>query len=154
MRILVTLGKALLGVGVFLGVTTMPEDFAGFLRRVAGMIAAGETVVLWSIAGTLIGWAAFDVYKLLREKRAQSGKRSLTASTTDYDEACMIANRYIDPDETMAALKLIAVRSQILARFDKVVGARVGDQYNRQLLHQWFQKNAARTLVAHQDEIT
>ena len=54
----------------------------------------------------------------------------------------------------MASSKLIAVRAQILARFDKVVGARIGDQYNGQLLHHWFQKNAARSLVAHQDEIT
>ena len=72
----------------------------------------------------------------------------------DYMTACVIAGRYINPDGTMAASKLIAVRAQILARFDKVVGARIGDQYNGQLLHQWFQKNAARSLVVHQDEIT
>ena len=73
--------------------------------------------------------------------------------TVDYAQACVIANRYIDPDQTMGASKLIAVRAQILARFDKVVGARIGDSYNGQLLHQWLQKNAARALVAHQDEI-
>ncbi len=72
----------------------------------------------------------------------------------DYLTACMIANSYIDPDNTMRAGVRITVRSQILTKSESVVGAKVGAEYNRDLLHQWFQKNAARTLVNHQDEIT
>ena len=71
----------------------------------------------------------------------------------DYVTACDIANRYIDPDLTMPDIKRIAVRSQILARFKQVGGAMVGEKYNGQLLHRWLQKNAARALVGHQDEI-
>ena len=86
MRIFITLCKALLGVGVFLGVTTMPEDFAGFLRRVADMIVGGEHVALWVISAALILWAAFDVFKWLRENRVQSGKQSRTAPTVGDGE--------------------------------------------------------------------
>ena len=94
--------------------------------------------------------AIFRQIQRMRSKVPQPGGPLVV----DYMTACVIANRYIDPDETMASSKLIAVRAQILARFDKVVGARIRDQYNGQLLHQWLQKNAARSLVAHQDEIT
>ena len=54
---------------------------------------------------------------------------------------------------TMPDGRRIAVRSQILARFEQVGGAMVGEKYNGQLLHRWLQKNAARALVKHQDEI-
>ena len=67
--------------------------------------------------------------------------------------ACDIANRYIDPDLTMPDGKRLAVRSQILARFEQVGGAMVGEKYNGQLLRGWLQANAARALVGHQDEI-
>ena len=93
------------------------------------------------------------IYRQIRRRRSKIAQPGVSLEV-DYMKACVIANRYIDPDETMASSKLIAVRAQILARFDKVVGARIGDQYNGQLLHHWFQKNAARSLVAHQDEIT
>ena len=93
-----------------------------------------------------------EVYRLIRRRRAK-GSQPEGPLAVEYMMACAIADRYIDPDKTMSASKLIAVRAQILARFDKVVGAQIGDQYNAQLLHQWFQKNAARALVKHQDEI-
>ena len=86
MRIFFTLAKALLGVGVFLGVTTMPEDFAGFLRRVADMIAGGEHVELWVISAALVLWAAFDVFKWFRENHVQSGKQSRAAPTVGAGE--------------------------------------------------------------------
>ena len=71
-----------------------------------------------------------------------------------FAEACEIANRYIDPGRTMRDSVRIVVRSQILAKFELVVGAKKGDLYDHDLLHQWFQKNAARALVNHQNEIT
>ena len=87
MRILVTLVKGLLGGATLLGVTTMPEDFAAFLRRVADMIAGGEHIVLWVIGAALILWAAFDVFKWWREKPVRSGKQSRTAPTVGDGEA-------------------------------------------------------------------
>ena len=94
-----------------------------------------------------------EIYRYIR-RRLSRAPQPEGPQLVDYMTAWAIARRYIDPDETMAGGKIIAVRAQIIARFDKVVGARVGDQYNGQLLHLWFQKNAARCLVAHQDEIT
>ena len=64
-----------------------------------------------------------------------------------------IVNRYIDPDRSMGRVR-IAVRAQILERFAEVGGSRVGEShYDGQLLHDWLQKNAARALVKHQNEI-
>ena len=63
------------------------------------------------------------------------------------------AKRYIDPDGTIEGGTLIAMRPQILQKFEWEVGARKGDLYGLFLLHQWFQKNAVRTLVNHQDKI-
>ena len=107
----------------------------------------------WAILCALfVIMTIFSGWKLHRmDKPAEDIPQS---DLVDYMTACAIANRYIDPDDTMASGVRITVRTQILAKFDKVVGARSGLDYNVQLLHQWFQKNAARTLVAHQDEIT
>ena len=92
----------------------------------------------------------------LRLKRRHADAAVVDCADTavvDYMMACDIANRYIDPDLTMPGGRRIAVRSQILARFEQVGGAMVGENYNGQLLHQWLQANAARALVGHQDEI-
>ena len=70
----------------------------------------------------------------------------------DYMAAGEIVNLYIDPDHSMGHRR-IAVRAQVLARFEKIGGAKVGDRYNEQLLYQWLQVNAARALVRHQDEM-
>ena len=105
--------------------------------------------ILCSLFVVMTLWAGWKLHRLDKPKEKRP-----KGDLVDYMTACWIANRYIDPDETMGGGKLITVRAQILARFDKVVGARVGDQYNGQLLHQWLQKNAACCLVAHQDEIT
>ena len=42
-----------------------------------------------------------------------------------------------------------------LERFDRVTGAKLGEhKYNRALLHQWMQSNAARFLVEHLHEMS
>ena len=87
------------------------------------------------------------------QRRSQQSTTTPAPALVDYVTACSIANRYIDPDESMKGGKRIAVRSQILAKFERVVGAKQGDLYEAALLHQWFQKNAARALVTHQDKI-
>ena len=153
MRIFVTLAKGVLGCAALLGVTTMTEDFSAFLRRVADMLSGGEHVVFWVIGVTLIAWAAFDIFKWWREKHGGCGKQSRTEPTVDYGEAGAIINRYIDPDDSMKPGVRISVRSQILAKFENVVGAKVGDGYDGELLHRWLQKNGARALVNHQGEI-
>ena len=124
------------------------------------MWALGD--VRWGIAVAVCVAAIVVIYAtgpLRRRLRPQARPAVTTEANNvrlavDYTQACAIANRYIDPDQTMAAGAKITVRAQILAKFDKVVGARIGDEYNGRLLHQWLQKNAASILVAHQGEIT
>lgn len=101
-----------------------------------------------SLAGLI-----FALWKLYQLENSPKDPPKNDSELVDYMTATAIASRYIDPDNTMTASVLITVRSQILAKFDKVVGARVGENYNGPLLHQWFQKNAARALVNHQNEI-
>ena len=143
------------GAGVSgLGMTTAANDLSEFLRSAADWVEAGGSIeiVLWAITIVFAGWAAIDVAKWVRGLRR---KRKPTAEKmVEYAEACEIASRYIDPDRTMPAGVRITVRSQFLAKFELVVGAKKGDLYDGALLHQWFQKNAARALVNHQNEIT
>lgn len=74
-------------------------------------------------------------------------RRSVTPVAVDYLQACAIVNGYIDPDETMRDRTRLSVRTAILQRFESVVGAKIGENYNGAVLHQWMQKNAARILV-------
>lgn len=98
--------------------------------------AGGVMTLYWLI------WEASEWRKHRRKKHHIE-----RTAVVDYMEACAIANRYIDPDGTMKNSLRLTVRSQVLDRFNDVVGAKIGDDYNGELLHQWLQKNAARSLV-------
>ena len=106
----------------------------------------------WLVAAGLCALGIVAIYAP-SAWRFLKGRSAPGESVIDYVTACDVANRYIDPDRTMPDGRRIAVRSQILARFEQVGGAMVGEKYNGQLLHRWLQKNAARALVKHQDEI-
>ena len=71
----------------------------------------------------------------------------------DYDGASSYIARCVEPDGTMRDSTRLSVRVDILNRFEDVVGARVGDGYDGELLRQWMEKNAARILVAHRGEM-
>ena len=110
--------------------------------------------MLWAVTIVFGLWAAFDVWKWIRERRGIAGDKPSSAPTiVDYVMASAIVNRYIDPDETMRDITRLSVRADILKQFEDVVGAKVGDNYNGELLHQWMQKNAARILVSHRGEM-
>ncbi len=47
----------------------------------------------------------------------------------------------------------IVVRTEMPKRFENVSGAKVGENYNAEILHQLMQKNAARMLVQHRAEM-
>ena len=99
----------------------------------------------WAIAS--IPAIILIVLSILLQLRLTRPQRTGTAGVVDYSEACLIANRYIDPDNTMRDGVRIAVRSEILNKYELVTGAKIGEQYNGDLLHRWLQKNAARFLV-------
>ena len=73
----------------------------------------------------------------------------------DYIGACAIEDDYIHPaTRDMRDSVWLAVRRDFIERFDQVSGAKLGEyQYNRALLHQWIQSNAARFLLDHRGEM-
>ena len=70
-------------------------------------------------------------------------------ATVDYIGACAIVDAYISPaTHDMRDSTRLAVRHDFMNRVDKATGAKLGEyEYNRPLLHQWMQSNAARFLV-------
>lgn len=84
-------------------------------------------------------------------------EREHNASTdsVDYIGACAIVDSYIHSAmRDMREIDKIAVTKDFTDRFDKVTGAKLGEyEYNRKLLHQWMQSNAARFLVKHRHEM-
>ena len=84
-----------------------------------------------------------------------SGEKSDAPATTDYIGACAIVDRYIESalrDKPVGVR--LSIRHGFINRFDKVTGAKLGEYlYNRDLLHQWIQSNAARFLVEHVNEM-
>ena len=88
------------------------------------------------------------------ELRARFGVNAPT--TVDYIGAGGIVDGYISPKlQGMREIHRISVRRDFLERFDRVTGAKLGEhKYNRALLHQWMQSNAARFLVEHCHEMS
>ena len=88
------------------------------------------------------------------ELRARFGVNAPT--TVDYIGAGGIVDGYISPKlQGMREIHRISVRRNFLERFDRVTGAKLGEhKYNRALLHQWMQSNAARFLVEHRHEMS
>ena len=74
---LATLAKAGTGGTTVVGLTTMQEDSAGFLRMAADMIESGETTPFWIIAIVFLFWALADV---LGDVRTWLRQRSKTES--------------------------------------------------------------------------
>ena len=139
------------GAGVALAIVGIPgllDDLADWGRWL-GMLSPAWSGFATGVGVTLITFGLLAEVENWRKRRQHSSESVLV----DYATACSITNRYIDPDQTMRSGIIIAIRSQILAKFELVVGAKHGDLYDGALLHRWLQKNAARALVNHQDEI-
>ena len=81
-------------------------------------------------------------------------KRS--SQTTDNIGACAIMDRYIAPVlvDKPDSLKIL-IRQDMMSRFDRLTGAKVGEyEYNSELLHRWMQTNAARFLVENRAKLS
>ena len=91
--------------------------------------------------------------KTIEKLRAQVATEQPAA--VDFIGACGIVDAYIHPaTRDMRDHVRLAVRHDFIKRFDKVTGAKLDEyQYNRALLHQWMQSNAARLLVDHRGEM-
>ena len=108
----------------------------------------------WAIASIPgIGLIVWSIWMQLRLARPQ---RKGAASTEDAPDAPLgyigagaMVDRYIEPAGRDKSDRFrLTVRKDFMDRFDKVTGAKLGEyEYNRVLLHQWMQSNAARFLV-------
>ena len=88
-------------------------------------------------------------------KQTFGRKEKPASAAADFIGACAIVDSYINPALTdKSNIIKLTIRQDFIKRFEKVTGAMLGEgQYNRQLLHQWMQSNAARFLVDHRNEM-
>ncbi|MDE0100652.1 MAG: hypothetical protein OXM87_13775 [Truepera sp.] len=94
--------------------------------------------------------------KRAREQTEATPEQEQEASNSvGYFEVCEIIDLYIKPaTRDMPRITQGAVRKDFIDRFSKMVGAKLGEyEYNRVLLNQWMQSNAARFLVEHRHEM-
>ena len=106
---------------------------------------------LFAIAG--LGLLLYAVWPGI--KRTFGRKEKPASAAVYYIDACAIVDSYINPalPDKSDIIKL-TIRQDFIQRFEKVTGAMLGEGlYNRQLLHQWMQSNAARFLVEHRNEM-
>lgn len=89
------------------------------------------------------------------QPKATHEQEQEVSNSVDYIEACEIIDLYIRPaTRDMLEITRIAVRKDFIDRFGKVTGAKLGKyEYNRVLLNQWMQLNAARFLIKHRHEM-
>ena len=78
------------------------------------------------------------------------------SDTVDFIDATAIVNAYVEPALVgKRAIVKISVTRDLLDRFGETTGAKVSEyEYNRALLHQWIQTNAAKFLVKYRGEMT
>ena len=103
----------------------------------------------WAIASIpaiiLIVLSILLQLRLTRPQRTGAKMEGDVPGAIDYIGACAIVDSYIEPSlrDKRSGVRL-SVRKDFMDRFDKVTGAKLGEyEYNRVLLHQWMQSNAA-----------
>ena len=107
----------------------------------------------WAIASIpaiiLIVLSILLQLRLTRPQRPGAKMEGDDPGAIDYIGACAIVDIYIEPAlrDKRSGVRL-SVRKDFMDRFDKVTGAKLGEyEYNRVLMHQWMQSNAAQFLV-------
>ena len=136
-------------------------------RRIVFMAVDGNpaSTLLAVMAVLALGVVAFLLHQstAMRRELEESHRkleemhaRYVDAPTTvDYLGANAVVEVYITPAlQDMREITRLAVRKDFLDRFDQMTGAKLGPyKYNRALLQQWMESNAARFLVKHRSEM-
>ena len=120
-----------------------------------GMFSTLLRPVVWiPISAALAGAATVRIIRWFYEKRQQPAET--VSASADYLEACDIVERYIhSATDAKRDIVKLTIRRAFIERFEQTTGAMLGPgQYNRALLHQWMQSNAARFLVDHRGEMS
>lgn len=86
----------------------------------------------------------------------ENGANGGMSDTVDFIGATAIVNAYIEPAMVGKRAGIgIGVTQDLLDQFGETTGARVGEyEYNRVLLHQWIESNAAKFLVKYRGEMS
>lgn len=95
-----------------------------------------------------------DIRNAILRRRNSRAKKGEDAVVDDIG-ASGIIDAYIEAAmvDKRDGVKL-TIRRDILERFSKVTGAKLGEyEYNRELLHQWLQSNAARFLIENRKDL-
>lgn len=109
--------------------------------------------VICILIPAVISWK--DIRDYLR-KRQSSKKEDGQPEAIGYVDACNIVRAYIEPaTREMSPNVRISVINDFIKRFRKTTGAMLGEhEYNRILLRQWIETNAARLLVENRNDMT
>ena len=101
---------------------------------------------------TILNWP--EIRAALFRRRNKS-KKADSAAAVDYLGAQAIIDAYIGPAlvDKREGVRLV-IRQDIMRRFDRVTGAKLGEfEYNRALLQEWLESNAARFLVDNRQDL-
>ena len=135
-----------LTAALFLGIGVVP--LAAFEQWREIVLYGCEVPVGVAIAAFVTGVTITVVIQRFRVRKAQTSKEPQPAAVYFLD-ALAIVDAYIGPAlRDKREIDRVTIRHDFMKRFEKVTGAKLGEfQYNRALLHQWMQSNAARFLV-------
>ena len=158
---------ALLAAAAFFGMGVIPIAAFGPWRQM--VLYDSPFAVRISIVGFMVGFLISSVwhlfkYQSMRRENQELKTKIAKPETVDEDklpdsvgyvDACEIVDAYIHPaTHDMRPGVRLSVRRGIIERFGQITGAMLGEgQYNRKLLHQWMQSNAARFLVDHRGKM-
>ena len=130
------------------------------------IVSAAFGFLVAAVIGFLFGVPQFrklrariDALEEERSVPAHAKEEPVTPDSLPKGVDCIgawaIVDRYIEPALRHKRDPIrLAIRRDFLEEFDKVTGAKLGEHiYNRALLHQWMESNAARFLVENRGEM-
>ena len=105
-----------------------------------------------ALIATILNWPEIRAALSRRRSRAKEPK---PVAAVDYLGAQAIIDAYIGPAlvDKRDTVRLV-ICQDIMRRFDRVTGAKLGEfEYNRALLQEWLESNAARFLVDNRQDL-
>ena len=147
----------IIGAVVFLvGIPGMVDNFNTWKQWVGNMSPALSGLFVGVGATMICFWLVPLLTTRLRaQKGTPSDEQTISVDSVDFIGAWEIVDAYIGAAlvDKQDGVK-VTIKRDILDRFDKVTGAKLGEyEYNRALLHQWLQLNAARLLVEKRSDL-
>lgn len=131
----------------------------GFAMNMPLWFFGGLAALWFLIAGWTISECKEDIRRFWKKAFGKKGstrkENRMSIDRVDYIEATYIVGQYLEPHLIgRSAGVSLTIKKEIVDRFGDVPGARLGEyEYNRVLLHQWLQTNAARLLIENRGDL-